>query len=526
MKHYLKKNINILLLPCILGCLAQITYVIIQFLMAQSFTSAFNFDLKTFIYWTGLMVLCYVVYLLISAIEIKLQAKAKMKLNNQIRHDILVSTIQKNKVDYQKKEDGEYVAQLTTNIKQINALAWAPFFDIIDQICMIISCAISLFLLNWVLLIVGIISSIILLLLPKLFTSKMEKLGQLCSEADGKGLSQFKEIFAGIDVFKSFNKKNLFIQKGDQYSNTIEQPNYKRESVQGYITCGTGMISILMQIIQQIITVLLAIQGKVMIGAFASASNLAAGIANGFSGITNDRMALASAKSYFETIETQKEEYKSTTASFDSISIRDLSFQYPDKPEIKYPDITFQKGKKYAILGPSGCGKSTLLKLLLGWYSDYQGDIELGNKNIKEFSEEEISENISYIDQNVFIFNDTILNNITLTDDFSKEEIDKALQDSALLNDMDHFPDGLQTMAGENGNQLSGGQKQRIAIARALLHKHNILFVDEGTSALDQKNANIVEECLLKNPNLTLLLVSHHLTDDKLKSFDQIYSLS
>lgn len=123
MNRYLKKNINILLLPCILGCFAQIAYVIIQFLMAQSFTAAFNFDLKTFIYWTGLMILCYVVYLTISAIEIKFQAKAKMKLNNQIRHDILVSTIHKNKVDYQKKGDGEYVAQLTTNIKQINALA-------------------------------------------------------------------------------------------------------------------------------------------------------------------------------------------------------------------------------------------------------------------------------------------------------------------------------------------------------------------------------------------------------------------
>lgn len=525
MNRYLKKNINILLLPCILGCFAQIAYVIIQFLMAQSFTAAFNFDLKTFIYWTGLMILCYVVYLTISAIEIKFQAKAKMKLNNQIRHDILVSTIHKNKVDYQKKDDGEYVAQLTTNIKQINALAWTPFFDIIDQICMIISCAISLLILNWVLLVVGIISSIVLLLLPKLFTSKMEKLGQICSEADGKGLSQFKEIFAGIDVFKSFNKKNLFIQKGDQYSTDIEQPNYRRETVQGYITCGTGMISVLMQIIQQIITVLLAIQGKVMIGAFASASNLAAGIANGFSGITNDRMALASAKSYFETIETQ-EETNTTNESFDSISINNLSFQYPDKPEIKYPNITFQKGKKYAILGPSGCGKSTLLKLMLGWYSDYQGDIRLGNNNIKEFSEEAISENISYIDQNVFIFNDTILNNITLTDNFSKEEINQALQDSALINDMDHFPNGLQTIAGENGDQLSGGQKQRIAIARALLHKHNILFVDEGTSALDQKNANIVEDCLLKNPNLTLLLVSHHLTDEKLKLFDQINSLS
>ena len=525
MKYYLKKNIKILIIPCLLGCIAQISYAGIQFIMAQSFTAAFAFDLNNFIFWSVAMLVAYVFYLGVSAIEAKFQSKAKMKLNNQIRHDLLVSMIHKNKVDYQNKDDGEYVAQLTTNIKQINSLAWTPLFDIIDQVFMIASCAISLLLLNWVLLVVGIISSIILLLLPKLFTPQMEKLGQVCAEADGKGLSQFKEILAGRDIFRSFNKKNLFIQKGDAYSNDIEQPNYKREVVQNYITCGTGFISVFMQLAQQVITVLLAIQGKVIIGAFASASNLSAGIANGFSGITNDRMALASAKPYFETIETHKESFKSNV-SFDSISIHDLSFQYPDKPEIKYPDITFQKGKKYAILGPSGCGKSTLLKLLLGWYPNYKGDIELGNKNIKEFDEESISENISYIDQNVFVFNDTILNNITLTDTYSQEEIDQTLKDSALINDMKNFPDGLQTIAGENGNQLSGGQKQRIAIARALLHKHNILFVDEGTSALDQNNANIVEEQLLNNPNLTLLLVSHHLSEDKLKQFDQVYSLN
>ena len=101
----------------------------------------------------------------------------------------------------------------------------------------------------------------------------------------------------------------------------------------------------------------------------------------------------------------------------------------------------------------------------------------------------------------------------------------KALQDSALAGDLAHMPLGLDTPVGEEGSALSGGQKQRVAIARALIHDRSVLLVDEGTSALDQKNADIVEKSLLSNPDLTLILVSHHLTEERQKQFDRVYRL-
>ena len=108
---------------------------------------------------------------------------------------------------------------------------------------------------------------------------------------------------------------------------------------------------------------------------------------------------------------------------------------------------------------------------------------------------------------------------------FTDAQMEKALRDSALIGDLAAMPDGLDTAVGEEGGSLSGGQKQRVAIARALIHDRSILLVDEGTSALDQKNADIVEKSLLANPELTLILVSHHLTPERKEQFTRVYDL-
>ena len=108
---------------------------------------------------------------------------------------------------------------------------------------------------------------------------------------------------------------------------------------------------------------------------------------------------------------------------------------------------------------------------------------------------------------------------------FTEEQLRKAIHDSALENDLLSMPNGLDTLVGEGGCNISGGQKQRVAIARALIHERSILLVDEGTSALDAQNADLVEKSLLANPNLTLILISHHLSDKRKAQFDCVYEL-
>ena len=183
-------------------------------------------------------------------------------------------------------------------------------------------------------------------------------------------------------------------------------------------------------------------------------------------------------------------------------------------------------GEVIVVVGPSGCGKSTLLKILLGWLPGYQGKVLYDERDVRDYTPEQLQQKMSYIEQNVFLFNTTIRENITLGEHFTDEQMEKALRDSALAGDLANMPKGLDTPVGEEGNALSGGQKQRVAIARALIHNRSILLVDEGTSALDQKNADIVEKSLLSNPDLTLILISHHLSDERKAQFDHVYELT
>ena len=162
---------------------------------------------------------------------------------------------------------------------------------------------------------------------------------------------------------------------------------------------------------------------------------------------------------------------------------------------------------------------------MLGQLTGYQGSILYDKKELSCYDINTFYEQMAYIEQNVFLFDTSIRNNITLGDSYCEDEIDKVLKMSALEEDIRTFPEGLDTKVGENGKNLSGGQKQRVAIARALIHNRTILFVDEGTSALDKENAAVVEEALLACPTLTLILITHHLKKDTIPLYDKVYSL-
>ena len=277
----------------------------------------------------------------------------------------------------------------------------------------------------------------------------------------------------------------------------------------------------------------LAIGGWIRVSVLAGGSNLIAGVTNGLNKLADLRLSMASAKPYFETTTQFFEKSKAQAQGAQlpemrqEITVENLSFSYDgEKQVLANCSLRFAKGGKYALTGPSGCGKSTVLKLILGWLTDYQGTIRIDGTDIREYSPEQLQSRIGYVDQNVFLFNATIRENITLGGEFSEEELASAVHRSALKRDLAAMPLGLDTPAGEGGANLSGGQRQRIAIARALIHNRSILLVDEGTSALDQKNADVIEQSLLNIADLTLILVSHHLSAERKAQFTQVYAMA
>ena len=366
---------------------------------------------------------------------------------------------------------------------------------------------------------------------PKLFSKKMEALGADCASKQAAGTSKMKDLLSGFDVLRSFGRTKLFLSGMEDASDQVEQPKYHLTWIKNLAQNGVSLISVVVQMTTTSLIGFLSIKGIILQGALMGGGNLCANVANGLANLGRLQLAFSAAKPYFENItvraeDVSQEKHSGGAAFSKAISMKNVSFAYGDKQVLSGQSLTFDKGGKYALTGPSGCGKSTVLKLLLGWLPDYQGTIRFDDKDARDLTQEQRLQQMSYIEQDVFLFNTTIRNNITLGFDFTDEMLERAIKGSALDGDLAGMPLGLDTPVGENGSNLSGGQKQRVAIARALIHNRSILLVDEGTSALDQKNADIVEQALLSNPGLTLILVSHHLTSERKKQFTKVYELT
>lgn len=219
------------------------------------------------------------------------------------------------------------------------------------------------------------------------------------------------------------------------------------------------------------------------------------------------------------------DEGKNTLAEGDNeIDVRTMSYSYEDDNIVlKDINVHFNAGKCYLIVGESGSGKTTLFNVLSGIRKDYKGSIRYGDNELKDISRNSLYEYISIIQQNVYIFNDTIKNNITMYDSFCSEDIEKAIALAGL--DKVIAEKGKDYLCGEGGNQLSGGEKQRIAIARSILRKQKVLFIDEATSALDIETSKKINRSILELEGTTRFIISHSMDMNLVHNCDEIVAI-
>ena len=201
------------------------------------------------------------------------------------------------------------------------------------------------------------------------------------------------------------------------------------------------------------------------------------------------------------------------TMTSHGIELKDVTFSYRDTEVLKKIDLRIPGNALTALVGPSGSGKTTLTRLIARFWDVDSGEIRIGGKDIKSYTTDHLLANISMVFQDVYLFNDTIYNNIRIgRTDASREEIIAAARTARCHDFIAALPDGYETMVGESGSTLSGGEKQRLSIARALLKNAPIVLLDEATAALDPENEHHIQSAideLVKNK--TVVVIAHRL---------------
>lgn len=195
------------------------------------------------------------------------------------------------------------------------------------------------------------------------------------------------------------------------------------------------------------------------------------------------------------------------------INCEDITFAYPGSQRIILDKFihSFKKNKIHGILGKSGCGKSTLLKLLMRFFAVDSGSISYGNLNVNSIKTSSLRDNIAYVTQETFLFQDTIGNNIKVAkENATRQEVEEAAKKASIHDFIMSLPKGYDTMLAELGDSISGGERQRIGLARAFLHNGNIILLDEPTSNIDSLNESVILNSIKKESDVkTIILVSH-----------------
>ena len=472
---------------------------------------------------------------------------------------------QKKVTEFYGQNTAVYLSALNTDLQKIKE----DFLDQIPILSQIVICGIGAVLVmiryNFFLAMMACLISLIPFFAALFSGRNMEKIEENLSKENAEYLAFLKDFAVGFTIIKSYKVEGIFSALHDKICQKVERRMEEREKCVEKINYFAAISGYITQFAILLLCAVVAYRSKsISVGTVLAFSRLINYIIDPVTELpgmlSKARTAYALSEQFWEKIgkgeqeqkeqqeqQEQKEQQEwqeqsgeivkddyhkhNDTDSHEKalpipalqgdICFPHISFSYtPEKQVLKDFTLRVKEGEKLILLGASGSGKSSILKLLMGIERSQGGEISIGNRALSTLPEESLFRSISYIQQEVFIFDGSIYENITLFQKYSEEEFKQAIEKAGLKNLISEK--GLDYPCGENGAALSGGERQRINIARSLLRKTPILLADEITAALDKENSYLVLDSLLSLENITEILVLHDLDARILSRVDRI----
>lgn len=522
-KKIIKENIFWALLSILFSILFGLMTAYSSYYLSELLNNINNDFTKTLI----ITLIIYSISMVLYFLDGIFQAFYAKKMNITFK-GILTEKITNSPLDIvNNKITGKYISWYTNDSQQLQKNAFEPFVDIFGQVALLIGAVVGFIALHYYIAIAAIVFFLISILIPNIFQAKIAKAQKGLTDADEKYTENLRDNFEGLNILYLSNKLDLFSKIITSNTENREEANKKFsiELIKSYTVI--TVISLISQIGIIVFTLYLANKGLTSFGAVLGAGSLSGSFFNSIPSIINKYISIKSTneifnKYDFENIIDGDKEIK----IINEIEFNNVDFSYDENHNvIDNFNQKFEKNKKYAIIGESGSGKSTLLKLILAIIKPNNGEILVNNIDLNKLNKKSYFENISYIDQNVYLFNESIRDNITLSTQISDEKLNEIIKKVNLTKLIDGLDKGLDTIITSNGNQISGGEKQRIAIARALVKNTDFLIIDEATSQLNKENAIEIENRILSLENIGVILISHHFEESILSKFDEVIRL-
>ncbi len=452
--------------------------------------------------------------------------KVAFEVTKILQYQVVKSLINSDNETINKKHSGKLISHITYDIQLITNLVSNTILNLTKDLLTLIGLVGVMFYQNWRLAIFAIIMIPLASYAAKSLGKRIGKVSTQAQEKSGILTSYLLEIFKNHKIIKIFQKEKYEFNRAEKLIDDLKD---RATKIQTVLVRSTPIMETLTGIM---IAGLIYYSGKLMVDGMLGINNffsfLAAmmlayqpvrTLATANMGIS---LGLSAARRILPIIDDkssirEKENSKKLNLTKGDINFKNVSFKYNDSNSeevLKKVNLNIQGGEMTALVGHSGAGKSTLLNLIPRFYDCNSGDVEVDNQSIYNLKIDSLRSNISLVNQDITLFDDTIRNNIAYANlDATEQEIINVAKYSFCDEFIENLPNKFDTLIGENGVRLSGGQKQRLSIARAMLKKSKIILLDEATSSLDSETESKIQEAI-KNliKGRTTLVIAHRLS--------------
>lgn len=517
-KNFVRINKLRFFLFLILAIISPILTIAITALVQIETNIILSRNLSNFLIISAIsLAVCILFYALFSLTEYLLYAQIQ-DLNNSVRAKIVAHYYRDNKEHIVSKMQN----RLTNDLELINDNYYGALLSLIFGIVTIITVFIYLIMLNWILLITICIIGAISLVLPKLIEKPLQKANQLISDSNEVYLDTLNDWLRGLDQLRQFAAGAKLFSVAQFASKKLEDANVKQTSYTKLLNAINGIASAIFGLIIFVLTGFLVKNGVVQLSTLLIVGNLKFNLNQSINQISQARGRMKGVKKLIKEVNESTQPVPAidkpkndTPAVIKTKSLR-LDFQNGEK--LSYPDLQINQGEKILLTGDSGTGKSTLFKLILGELKPSAGKVIFEDKNGTEINPD--LRKIGYLPQDPVVFPASIKENITMFNRGLDSKVEKIVEEVKLSSDLQKFDEGINKNLNLDKLNISGGQRQKIVLARARVHDSDIILIDEGTSAIDQKATIDILNDLLKS-KATIVFIAHNFTEEMHALFDR-----